>query len=149
MQKKKLSLIFKLPPFFYHHWHSFYIFLNLFLAVLGFCCCAWAFSSQAQWGILSFCWAWGSPAVAAQAQLPSSMPNLPDQGLNPCPLGWQADSQSLNHEGCPSLTFLTRHCELISHLSRTVIRFLLLSDFTLLVQHQGFGLHINRYPCSI
>ena len=26
---------------------------------------------------------------------------LPDQGLNPCPLHWQADSQPLRHQGSP------------------------------------------------
>ena len=26
---------------------------------------------------------------------------LPDQGLNPCPLHWQADSQPLHHQGSP------------------------------------------------
>ena len=27
---------------------------------------------------------------------------FPDQGLNPCPLHWQADSQPLRHQGSPS-----------------------------------------------
>ena len=27
---------------------------------------------------------------------------LPDQGSNPCPLHWQADSQPLRHQGSPS-----------------------------------------------
>ena len=26
---------------------------------------------------------------------------LPDQGLNPCPLHWQEDSQPLDHQGSP------------------------------------------------
>ena len=26
---------------------------------------------------------------------------LPDQGSNPCPLHWQADSQPLRHQGSP------------------------------------------------
>ena len=29
---------------------------------------------------------------------------LPDQGSNPCPLHWQADSQPLRHQGSPILT---------------------------------------------
>ena len=33
---------------------------------------------------------------------------LPDQGSNPCPLHWQADSQPLRHQGSPSLTFEQR-----------------------------------------
>ena len=28
---------------------------------------------------------------------------FPDQGLNPCPLHWKADSQSLRHQGSPML----------------------------------------------
>ena len=31
---------------------------------------------------------------------------LPDQGSNPCPLHWQADSQPLRHQGSPLTTFL-------------------------------------------
>ena len=30
---------------------------------------------------------------------------FPDQGLNPCPLHWQADSQPLRHQGSPSYLF--------------------------------------------
>ena len=29
---------------------------------------------------------------------------LPDQGSNPCPLHWQADSQPLRHQGSPPLS---------------------------------------------
>ena len=28
---------------------------------------------------------------------------FPDQGSNPCPLHWQADSQTLRHQGSPSI----------------------------------------------
>ena len=31
---------------------------------------------------------------------------FPDQGSNPCPLRWQADSQPLRHQGSPVLYFL-------------------------------------------
>ena len=30
---------------------------------------------------------------------------FPNQGSNPCPLHWQADSQPLRHQGSPSLLF--------------------------------------------
>ena len=33
---------------------------------------------------------------------------FPDQGSNPCPLHWQADSQPLRHQGSPKSVFLTR-----------------------------------------
>ena len=29
-----------------------YLFIYLFLAMLGLCCCAWAFSSCGEWGLL-------------------------------------------------------------------------------------------------
>ena len=31
---------------------------------------------------------------------------FPDQGSNPCPLHWQADSQPLRHQGSPIFSFL-------------------------------------------
>ena len=31
---------------------------------------------------------------------------FPDQGSNPCPLHWQADSQPLRHQGSPQMTLL-------------------------------------------
>ena len=31
---------------------------------------------------------------------------FPDQGSNPCPLHWQADSQPLRHQGSPVVVFL-------------------------------------------
>ena len=30
---------------------------------------------------------------------------FPDQGSNPCPLHWQADSQPLRHQGSPDISF--------------------------------------------
>ena len=33
---------------------------------------------------------------------------LPDQGSNPCPLHWQADSQPLRHQGNPSCSVFLR-----------------------------------------
>ena len=32
-----------------------FILVYIFLAVLGLCCCTWAFSSCSQWGLLSSC----------------------------------------------------------------------------------------------
>ena len=34
---------------------QFLFFLSLFLAALCLCCCAWAFSSRGEWGLLSSC----------------------------------------------------------------------------------------------
>ena len=33
---------------------------------------------------------------------------FPDQGSNPCPLHWQADSQPLRHQGSPILFYLIK-----------------------------------------
>ena len=34
---------------------------------------------------------------------------LPDQGSNPCPLHWQADSQPLRHQGSPYFSYSMSH----------------------------------------
>ena len=49
---------------------------------------------------------------------------FPDQGSNPCPLHWQADSQPLRHQGSPICLFDNSHsnrCEVISHVVLTCI----------------------------
>ena len=33
---------------------------------------------------------------------PTACGIFPDQGLNPCPLHWQVESQPLDHQGSPS-----------------------------------------------
>ena len=85
--------------------------MDLFLTVPGFCCCAWAFSLVETSG--------GYSLVAVQEALIAEASRVvsqglkgtralevvvhglrcsvacgifPDQGLNPCPLHWQADS---------------------------------------------------------
>ena len=79
------------------------------MAALGLRCCARAFSSCGEWGLLfvavrgllisvaSRCRAW---AVGAQASVvvaqglscSAACGIFPDQGSNPCPLHWQVDS---------------------------------------------------------
>ena len=105
------------------------LFIHLFLAAFGLCCCLWASSSCGEWGLLfiavrgllitvdSLCC--GAPALGARAAVgvarglsscglwalePGSVVVVhglscsaacgifPDQGLNLCPLPWQADS---------------------------------------------------------
>ena len=41
----------------------------------------------------------------SRAQLLRGMWDLPDQGSNPRPLHWQADSQPLRHQGSPFIQF--------------------------------------------
>ena len=47
----------------------------------------------------------GSVAVAHGPSCSAACGIFPDQGSNPCPLHWQADSQPLCHQGSPRLTF--------------------------------------------
>ena len=49
----------------------------------------------------------GSVVVAHGLSCSAACRIPPDQGLNPCPLHWQADSQPLRHQGSPPLFFKT------------------------------------------
>ena len=48
----------------------------------------------------------GSATVAHGPSRSAACGIFPDQGSNPCPLHWQADSQPLHHQGSPILFFL-------------------------------------------
>ena len=90
------------------------------MAVLGLRFCARAFSSCGKGGPL-FIAVRGPLTIAAslvaehrlQTRRLSNFTHglscsaacgiLPDQGSNPCPLHWQADSQPLRHQGSPSI----------------------------------------------
>ena len=76
-------------------------FINLCLAVLGFCCCPKAFSccsgQASHCSGISCCRAqvlghMGSVAVAHGLSCPVACGIFQDQGSNPCPLHWQVDS---------------------------------------------------------
>ena len=45
----------------------------------------------------------GSVTVAHGPSCSATCGIFPDQGSNPCPLHWQADSQPLHHQGSPRL----------------------------------------------
>ena len=47
----------------------------------------------------------GSVVVAHGSGCSAACGIFPDQGLNPCPLHWQADSQPLRHQGSPTFSF--------------------------------------------
>ena len=47
----------------------------------------------------------GSVVVAHGPSCSTACGIFPDQGLNPCPLHWQADSQPLRHQGSPKYAF--------------------------------------------
>ena len=95
-----------------------YLFIYLFLAVLGLHFCARAFSSCGKRGPLFIrCTGLslsrplllrstvsrraGSVVVAHGLSCSAACGIFPDQGSNPCPLHWQADSQPLSHQGSP------------------------------------------------
>ena len=48
----------------------------------------------------------GSVVVAHGPNCSAARGIFPDQGSNPCPLHWQADSQPLRPQGSPNLSFL-------------------------------------------
>ena len=49
----------------------------------------------------------GSAIVAHGPSRSAACGIFPDQGSNPCPLHWQADSQPLHHQGSPKEIFLS------------------------------------------
>ena len=48
----------------------------------------------------------GSAIVAHGPSCSAACGIFPDQGSNPCPLHWQADSQPLHHQGSPEVIFI-------------------------------------------
>ena len=97
----------------------FFFLIYLFMAVLGLRFCARALSLVAASGghSSSRCaglslsrplplWSTGSRRtgsviVAHRPSRSTACGIFPDQGSNPCPLHWQADSQPLRHQGSP------------------------------------------------
>ena len=58
----------------------------------------------------------GSVVVAHGPSCSAACGILPDQGSNPCPLHWQADSQPLRHQGSPWLGFVSIQGQINSRL---------------------------------
>ena len=104
----------------------FFSFIYLFLAVLGLRFCARAFSSCGERGPLFIACTGlslslplllqstgsrhaGSVVVAHGSSCSAACGIFPDQGSNPCPLHWQADSQPLRHQGSPG-RWILNHC---------------------------------------
>ena len=95
------------------------LFISLFLALQGLRCCMWAFFSCGHQELLSSWGVWASrcgdfscsgaqaldtrASVVVEYGLSCSLACgiFPDQGWNPCPLPWQADSQRLDHRRSP------------------------------------------------
>ena len=54
----------------------------------------------------------GSVVVAHGPSCSVACGIFPDQGSNPCPLHWQADSQPLRHQGSPVVHFICNSLDL-------------------------------------
>ena len=127
------SLGFNLIPLTLSFFPSLYLLTYLFMAALGLCCCAQAFSSCGErWllfvavrglliAVASLCC--GARALGTRASVvvahglsgSAACGIFPDQGLNPCPLHWQASSLLLTYTLPPSpgtklsISFLAFH----------------------------------------
>ena len=80
----------------------------------------------------------GSVVVAHGPSCSTACGIFPDQGLNPCSLHWQADSQPLRHQGSP--TFSSCSWKVIASLKIELIPFRFLNfSFTLFSSHDCFS----------
>ena len=105
---------------------------GFYFAVLGLRFCVRAFSSCGKWGplfiavhrpltiVASPVGSTGSRraglvVVAHGPSCSAACGIFPDQGSNPCPLHWQADSQPLCHQGNPERGFKSYyyHCGIV------------------------------------
>ena len=55
----------------------------------------------------------GSVVVAHGPSCSTACGIFPDQGSNPCPLHWQADSQPLCHQGSPQIIVFSSHFTMV------------------------------------
>ena len=88
----------------------------------------------------------GSAVVAHGPSCSTSCGILPDQGSNPCPLHWQADSQPLRHQGGPGMSFnyqLSPSC-LMYHLK---LLFPYLFSFWMMCPLVKWGVKVPYYDC--
>ena len=88
----------------FYSYAFFFFLIILFLVALDLRCCARAFSSCGEWGLLSSCgaqaplvgelrlWSVGSLVVAPGLSCSEACGIFPDQESNLCPLHWQAGS---------------------------------------------------------
>ena len=84
----------------------------------------------------------GSVVVAHRLSCSAACGIFLDQGSNPCPLHWQADSQPLRHQGSPNIFFFFFFFLCQPKLNRTQIScqvssFLIVMDFVVIF-HQKF-----------
>ena len=129
-KERSYFLFFIFFLFFFFNFYLFYLFIFLFLAVLGLRFVRGLSPAAASGGHSSSrrgdrsssrCTGLspsrplpprgtgsrraGSVVVAHGLSRSAACGILPDQGSNPCPPHWQADSQPLRHQGSPKLFF--------------------------------------------
>ena len=78
----------------------------------------------------------GSVIVAHGPSCSAACGIFPDQGSNPCPLYWQADSQPLRHQGSPFDHFLIGLFVFCYRIVRVPY------IYWILIPHQSWGLQI-------
>ena len=130
-----LPQIFIIRQNFFFFFQVLFKFIYLCMAVLSLHFCARAFSSCGKRGHSSSGCAglslWrplllqstgsrrtGSVVVAHGLSCSATCGIFPDQGSNPCPLHWQADSQPLRHQGSPRQNFLKLEVFFLNFLGR-------------------------------
>ena len=84
----------------------------------------------------------GSVIVAHGPSCTAACGIFPDQGSNPCPLHWQADSQPLRHQGSPILFYFFHR----NHSNQIPLHVCLLSLFSQKVQYKQ-GLSLSSIYC--
>ena len=119
-----------------------YLLVYLFLAVLGLYSCSWALSSHSRWGLHFIVVLWlliavaslhckartlgrqASVAVAQRLSCSATCGIFLHQGLNLCPLHWQADSQSLDRQGGPQYNIFYLKISTLKDFSITLLLWL-------------------------
>ena len=98
----------------------------------------------------------GSVVVAHGPSCSAACGILPDQGSNPCPLHWQADSQPLRHQGSPpgfffnEYIFISLEVELLSYMESICLNYRIVSQSTYLhtlpaAMHESYICHPPQY----
>ena len=87
----------------------------------------------------------GSVVVAHGLSCSAACGIFPDQGPNPCPLHWQADSQPLRHQGSPQYLFLFSLALYILELAFPALT----RDIENLLSGSSFSAVSSQSPCFI
>ena len=72
-----------------------------------------------------------SVVVAHRPSCSAACGLFPDQGSNPCPLHWQADSQPLHHQGSPHCSFNFNTTNVVKHLLVYILSHIFVSTMSI------------------